>query len=89
MVRAITGVSGPLNRSPILNDVPAGVGETSNRRTPRKSPSGMPPVHVIPCSSSATVTGKARPGETSLNTLIVPPSTISPSTRTTPLSHRA
>ena len=53
-----------------------------------KSPSGMPPLQVIRFagSNSVTSTGKVRPGLASETTLIFPPGTMRPSTRTTPES---
>jgi hypothetical protein len=70
------------------NAVPAPSGVRVYVRTPRKSPSGMPPVNSSrdAGSNAVTRTGNARPGAASVRMRTVPPGAIAPSTAVTPES---
>src|SRR4051812_20875205 len=72
----------------MVNRVPRPSGVSVKVRSPLNRPSGIPPDQIVRSygRSSVTVTGNARPRLIFEKTLILAPSAISPTTRSTPES---
>jgi hypothetical protein len=89
MDRQIIGRSAPVYCSRTVNLVPSPCGDRVKVRTPRNSPSGIPPSQVIRSSgrNSVTLSEKVRFGLASETSFSFSPGAMRPSTRMTPESH--